>query len=323
MTIPSDQAVETTPRRSFSITPRVIAILAACDRFGFLTSEQLWRVDGGSRQKVIRILQKCTEAGLLAQPRHQHPVTAYFDQRPRVFGCTKRGAQALVSAGIEVDLDIDRAARNRRAVLLQHTIEVADTIFQFEAACAAHGLQLLDQPQLRRYLPPHIRDLQRPCSIGLEVSTTDFPHLARLLTEPVRIAAEPDRLVVLARPDATGWALAIEVDRGHETVFARRLKSKTSILRKQMAYFAAWRTGLITQRWGDMCRSLRVAIITNSEGRLKTMLASQNEVTRGSASGLFVYTTGERLKAHGALGNIWSTTRHERISLLDRQQLKC
>lgn len=128
MTVTLDHSAKSTRTSSFSITRRVIAILAACDRFTFLTSEQIAKLDGGSRQKVIRILQKCTEAGLLAQPRNQHPVTAYFDRRPRVFGLTKHGAQALAAAGAEVDLDVDRAARNRRAVLLQHTIEVADAI---------------------------------------------------------------------------------------------------------------------------------------------------------------------------------------------------
>lgn len=319
MTVTTDHRRDTARTPGFSITPRVLAILAACDRFTFLTTDQIAKLDGGSRQKVVRILQKCTELGLLAQPRGQQPITAFFDHRPRVFGLTKLGAQALAAAGAPVDLDIDRAARNRRAILLQHTIEVADAIFHFEAATAARGLRLIDQPQLRPHLPARTRDLQHPFSIGLDVGQSEFPQFAKLLPEPVHVAAEPDRLLVLARPDATGWALALEVDRGNETVFARRLKGKTSILRKQIAYFAAWRAGLMVERWGEMCRSLRVAFITNSETRLKSMLAAQNEVTHGSASGLFVYTTIARIKEHGTLGSVWTTTKAENISLLDSE----
>ena len=44
---------------SFRVTPRVLAILNALRRYGLLTSQQLARLDGGSHQKVLRILQLC------------------------------------------------------------------------------------------------------------------------------------------------------------------------------------------------------------------------------------------------------------------------
>src|SRR5262245_46667131 len=97
----SNQAGDTARKHTSSITPRIIAMLAACDRFDQLTSEQIWRLDGGSRQKVTRILQKCTELRLLAQPGGQRSATtAFFDARPRVFGLTRKGAQLLADAGV-------------------------------------------------------------------------------------------------------------------------------------------------------------------------------------------------------------------------------
>jgi hypothetical protein len=318
---PTDHAPGIAHKPTFSITPRIIAILAACDRFGFLSSEQIWQLDGGSKQKLTRILQKCTEAGLLVQPQGQRPVgIKFFDVRPRAFGLTKLGARVLSDAGVPVDLSLDRTSRNRRAVLLQHTIEVADAMFHFDAACAAHGsLRVIDQHHVRELLPAAARELRKPFSLSTRVLPSDFPHLAKIIKEPTDIAVEPDRLFLLARPDATGWSAALEVDRGHESVFAHRFKGKTSFARKQLAYYSAWRNAEITERWGDMCRAFRVLTITTSESRAKSMLTAQNQITRGAASGLFLYSTFDRMKAHGPLAPIWITSKKDNVSLLDRE----
>src|SRR5262245_56456230 len=55
MVISSGRTTTTTP---ISFTPRILAILAAVARYGLLTSDQIARLDGGSRQNVTRFLQE-------------------------------------------------------------------------------------------------------------------------------------------------------------------------------------------------------------------------------------------------------------------------
>lgn len=255
------------------------------------------------------------------QPPGQRPAgIKFFDARPRAFGLTKLGARVLSDYGVPVDLSLDRTSRNRRAVLLQHTIEVADAMFHFDAACAASGsLRVIDQHQVRELLPAAARESRKPFLLRTRVSPTDYPHLRKMIKEPIDISVEPDRLFLLAQPDATGWARALEIDRGNESVFARRFKGKASFARKQLAYYSAWRNAEIIEHWGEMCRSFRVLTITTSDARIKSMLAAQDQITRGAASGLFLYSTLERLKAHGVLSPIWITSKKDNVSLLDRE----
>ena len=310
---PSDDALQ-----PFRITPRVLSMLAAVGRFGILTSEQIARLDGGSRQKVTRILQRCGEHGLVkrAGSPQRASFTSFFDTRPRPYALTQKGFRCLAETGMPIN-----ARPNKSAVLLQHNVEVAETMaFGFHAAAAAHGaLRLIDHHDLLPLMPAATRELRKPFCLRTTVRPADCPHLRRLLKEPVDIGVEPDRLFCLVQPNNTGWAFGLELDRATEDITARRIKGKATIFRKQLGYYHAWRNDKHTEQWGELANAFRVLTVTTTEMRIRNMIETQEEITRGSASGLFLYSTLDRIAARGALGDVWTSGKGDGLSLLQRE----
>lgn len=298
----------------FRVTPRVCNLLADVGRFGNLSAEQIARRDGGSRQKITRILQRCVEHALLRRVGTVEPAfTSFFDARPRAYAITAKGARCLAEAGVTLN-----APPNRAEVLIQHSIDTAEAMFAFEAAVAAHGnLRIVDHHDLLPHMSAATRTLPKPFHLRVVVQPSDFPHLKRLVKHPTDLGVEPDRLFVLALPDGSGWSYALELDRGTEDIAARRLKGKVTYFRKLLTYTACWSANKHTQQWGDFCRSFRVLSVTTSETRIRNMIDAQIEI--GGPAGLFLFTTLQRLTEHGAFGPIWITADRDGVSLLDRK----
>jgi hypothetical protein len=301
----------------FRVTARVLSIFATVGRFGVLTSEQIACLDGGSRQKVTRILQHAVEHELLKRPgaREDRALTSFFDTRPRPYALTAKGFRALADAGVIIN-----AKPNKSEVLLQHAIETAHAMFSVDAAVAAHGaLRLIDHHDLLPLMSPATRSLRKSFCLHTTVRPTEFPHLRRLLKEPTDIGVEPDRLFCLVQADNTGWSFALELDRGTEDITTRRIKGKATYFRKLLGYYNCWRTCAHISQWGEFCKSFRVLSVTTSDVRIQNMIAAQEEITRGAASGLFLYSTPQRVAEHGALGPVWTNSKRSGISLLDRE----
>lgn len=300
-------------RQSFRVTPRVCSWLADVGRFGILSSDQIARRDGGSHQKVIRGLQGCVEHALLKRVGSAEPsLTSFFDARPRAFALTAKGARCLAALGMPLN-----APPNRAEVLIQHSIDCAEAMFTFDAAIVARGgLRLIDHHDLLPHVSAATRKLPKPFHLRCTVRPADFPHLKRLLKEPIDLGVEPDRLFVLAQSDGSGWSYALELDRGTENISARRLKGKATYFRKLLTYTACWSADMHTQQWGDFCKAFRVLTVTTSDARIRTMIDAQQEI--GAPAGLFLFSTLDRIKQHGALGPVWTSATHDNISLLHR-----
>jgi hypothetical protein len=299
----------------FRLTGRVLARLHDNARYGVLTSEQHARLDGGSKQKVVRLLQRCVERNLLKRlglPRDTL-LSGFFDARPSCFAVTPRGLRVLSAAGMPIE-----ATPKRSTAILAHDIEVAETCFLFNAAVAAHGgVRLIDQPELFASMPPATRGLPKPLRLHVKPHARDFPHLRALLKQPTSIGVEPDRLLALALPNNTGWVLSLELDRATEDINARRIKGKATYLRKVLGYYTAWRDGVHIAQWGEMCKAFRVLVVTTTDTRIRNMIAMQEHV--GAPAGLFLYATPDRLKTIGVLGPAWVSAKREGISLIDRE----
>jgi DNA-binding MarR family transcriptional regulator len=304
----SDEALQ-----PFRLTPRVCAVLVDVGRFGILSAEQIARRDGGSRQKIARILQRCVEHGLLRRAGYTEPaLTSFFDARPRAYALTAKGARCLAEIGMPLN-----APPNRAEVLIQHSIDTAEAMLAFEAAMAVHdGLRLIDHHDLLPHMPASTRNLPKPFHLRVMVQPSDFPHLRRVLKHPTSLGVEPDRLFVLAQPDGSGWSYALELDRGTEDISARRLKGKATYFRKLLTYYAAWAANTHTQQWGAFCKAFRVLSITTSDTRVANMIDAQREIS--APAGLFLFSTLERIAEQGALGPAWISAERDGISLLDR-----
>jgi hypothetical protein len=202
-------------------------------------------------------------------------------------------------------------------VLLQHTVDVAELmLFGFHAACAAHGsLRVIDQQDLA--LPVATRALRKPFYLRAQVRPSDFPHLAKIIKEPTDIGVEADRWFQIAQPDNTAWGYALELDRSTMDVSARSLK-KATYFRKLLAYYGAFCAGAHVEHFGPAFTAFRVLTVTTSDARIANMIDAQLSITAG-CSGLYLYSTPAKIAASGAFGPVWTSSKSDGISLLDRK----
>lgn len=297
----------------FRITPRDIEILRAVARFRFLSSEQIVRMLGASAQPILVRLKLLFYHAYLDRPDHQRAqLSAFFDEGnpPLVYGLGREGARLLAELGDSVSDKLDWTTKNGRATVhfLAHTLGIADAMLAFDAACAKRAnVRLIDHHALLPLMPEATRASHDPfcCHASVKVKAS---------RETLSIAVVPDRLFSLAYPETTRNNFALELDRGTMDIRAKTLKGKSSFRKKQLAYFHAWKAGEHTKAWGF--QSFRILTITPSENRIENMIAAQHDVTEGSASGLFLYTTPERIAAHGALGAAWVSGSRERVALV-------
>jgi hypothetical protein len=230
----------------------------------------------------------------------------FFDEgnRPLVYGLARKGARLLADLGLAIDAKLDWTLKNARATsaFLAHTLETADVMIGFDGAARASNLRLIDQPELRALLPDSRRNARNPfrCSVAVR---------ARATATPISIGIVPDRLFSLAYADDTRHNFALELDRATMDIRARKISGKSSVHRKLLGYFHAWRAGLHTDMWGF--ENFRILTVTTSQKRIDNMIALQREVTRGAAPGLFLFTTRERLAVHGVFGEAWMNGKGE------------
>jgi hypothetical protein len=294
---------------AFRLTPRDLSIVAAVSRYRFLTSKQIAQLDGGSHVQVLRRLKALWAHGFLDRPLHQHAyLAAWSDEgnKPLAYAVGRRGAKLLKAQGLAVDDKLDWTQKNNRvgALHLAHTLETAAVMLHFARAADAAGLHLIDHHELLPFMPERTRALHNPFRMRVTVSLPQSPR-------PHAIGVVPDRLFSIAQGDMRR-NYALELDRGHESVNAKSL-SKSSFRRKLLGYFHAWREKRHSEVWGF--QSFRVLTIAPSEKRIASMVAAQDEVTGGAASGLFLYATPADIAAEGALGPTWRTAKGERVAL--------
>jgi hypothetical protein len=283
-----------------TVTARDLAIVARVARFRFLTSHQIARADGGSHQQVLRRLRLLFDLALLDRPRAQVLQMAQVledGSKPLVYGLARGGARLLAETGLFAAEHLDWTTKNARAtaLFLAHTIETADVMLGFEQAAAAHAdLHVIDHHELLPLMPEATRSARDPFRCRVRIA------LER--REPLVIGVVPDRLFCLAFADATRLNFALELDRGTMDIRSRQLVGKSSYRRKLIGYWQLWQQRLHTTAWGF--QSFRVLTVTPSEKRLDNMLDVQREVT-GGGSNLFLFSTPQRLAAHGPLGPAW------------------
>jgi len=295
----------------FRMTDRHIAILQVVAHYRFVSADQITRCVGGSPRGVRSNLRNLFWHGYLDRPKHQHVyLGAFFDEgnHPLVYALARKGARLLAERGAPVDHRLDWTTKNKRATaqFLAHTIEVADAMLAFHFPALADGApRLIDHAQLLPLMPQETRSLWDPFKLPVDIT-----HHGKSLT----LSVVPDRLFSLALADDTRLNFALELDRGTMDINAKRIVGKSSFRKKLILYFNAWLQKRHTEVWGF--QSFRVLTITPSDTRLANMIKAQREVTRDSASGLFLYTTPDRLAAAGPFGPVWISSKADNIALL-------
>lgn len=296
------------PPPPIAITDRDQRLLDALARFRFCTSEMLARHVGGSLRGVRTRLYLLWANRFIDRPKSQlSTLESYYHNGapPLIYGLARKGASYLADRGVSLAHRVDNTFRTGAAASLPHTLDTAATMLQFYTATdAVAGLQLIDHHELLPSFPDATQKRRSP----FELAVT-FDHDGK----PTRIAVVPDRLFSLVTA-AGRHNFTLELDRDTETVKPHKLSSQSTIYKKQLGLYHAFKQDLHRTTWG--WARLRVLFITTTESHVETMLAAQREATQDGVHGMFLYTTKSRIAEHGVLGPAWKTARGDGLCLL-------
>jgi Replication-relaxation len=281
----------------FQLTNRDLDILRAVARYRFLHSGHIRRLIDGSKKNIANRLKGLFEHAYLDRPECQ-----YDFYRPgggsslAVYALADKGAHLLAHHdGLSFGERVSWAHKNRSAgrPFLEHTLAIADFAVALSADVAANpDIDLLDRATLLARLPAATRDLAKPFRLSVSVIFQSVRHT---------IGIEPDYVFSLGVPAAGRRGnFLVEIDRGTMPVERSNLR-QTSIMRKFLAYNAAWQSKLHTSAFG--WRNFRVLFVTSSRERAENMKSAL--LHSGSNSPLFWICDRDALLAGNVLDHAW------------------
>jgi protein involved in plasmid replication-relaxation len=287
------------------IDERKLDMLAWLRNYDLLTTHQVALLDGGSQQKVSRILHWLELAGQILRPYGQRQ--SFYDRRePWIYGLANLGAESLAEQRGIPRGKLDWNKKNRVAK------------GNYKHKCLLN--------ELRVRLTVDVR--HRP-----EVSYVEKYALNRELPTPVTTwrvtvmdggkiyedGVSPDdvfRLIFLNEPKPHNFGTFFpEADRGTEpndTDTAREVY----LYRKMLAYYFTYMLGIHTEHFGF--KEFRVPILTTSAERVKNLIEVNKRFNNGKGSEIFLFTDVVSLRASPhVLDHEWINGRGEMVTLLD------
>ena len=288
---------------SMDLTERDAQILRAVNRHRFLRSRQIADLVGGSRQQVLRRLQRLYHHGYLERPRCQLDYYQQPGSRSITYGLASRGAAHLRRVDDIPFSRLDWTSRNRaiKRLFLEHALMVSDIMVALEIACRKRGdVRLLIEHEIP--LPESTRRERDPFRWTVTVSGKE------------KLGIIPDRVFALESGDARESVLCfLEADRGTMPV-ERAKNDASSITRKLHAYVQTWKAGIHRSRFSSP--RMRVLTVTTSESRCQNIRTAASAVSGGH--GIFLQTHIESgFSPETCLGSIWKSVSNEPVSLLD------
>lgn len=305
----------------FRPTPRDVLITRNVARFRLLRQDQIKRLVGGSDDNVGRRTRLLFKYGFLDLPPVQRQQLAHVFETgnfPLVYALGLKGAQLIAPTAHWINAKLDWTLKNKNlsGLFLAHTTEVAQFVIELDQACARHGsLTLYDHHDLLPMMPPETtrpKPNHNPFKLSPIVTLTTG---GRHKVEKIRLGGVPDRLLSLAS-GAARKNYVYEHDTGEMDVDPPNITKKSSIRRKHLVYWHAWRQNLHNTTWGF--QNFRVLYETPSEARMQHMISIQRrEEITPDGTNLFLFTTPARLKSHGVLGPAWVSGKGQTVSIAD------
>lgn len=283
----------------FQLTDRDLHILRAVERYRFLDSGHIRRLIDGSEKNMANRLKGLFEHAYLDRPECQ-----YDFYRPgggsslAVYALSDKGARILAHHdGLTSGPRVSWAHKNRKVgrPFLEHTLAISDFAVGVAVAVAASPVvDLSDGLTLLSRLPATTRDAAKPLRLSVPVVFKGTRNA---------IGIEPDYAFSLGFPAAGRRAyFLVEIDRGTMPV-ERSDITQSSMLRKFLAYGAAWRSKLHTERFG--WRNFRVLVVTGNAERVQNMRDVLGRHTGGKGSPLFWFADAGELQNSNMLEHIW------------------
>ena len=240
---------------------------------------------GGSRQQLLRRLQRLFHHSYLERPRAQLDYFYRGGSQAMVYGLGRKSIGLLrVERRPDSEVRVGHDSSVGR-VFLEHALLVTDVMVAIELACRAHSnVGLLTGDDIP--LPSETRTLSEPF------------HWSVKLADRTKLGVIPDSAFVLEsgeQPKGDNRVLYfLEADRGTMPV-ARHDLLRSSFRRKLLAYEATWTQDLHLRRFGF--HRFRVITITTSTARVESLVGECQQMASGH--GLFLFADIESLAAHG------------------------
>ena len=282
-------------------TARDAEILRAMNRHRFLRSHQIADLVGGSRQQVLRRLQKLYHHGYVERPTCQLDYYQRPGSRSIAYGLANRGAAHLRRVDNTPFSRLDWTSQNRavKRLFLEHALMVSDIMVALEIACRKRGdLRLLIEHEIP--LPESTNRERDPFRWTVTVSGKQ------------KLGVIPDRVFALEFTASKERILCfLEADRGTMPIRRGGLDA-SSFERKFVAYEETWRREIHTLRFGD--KRLRVLAVTDNEERAAHLQLACASLHAGQ--GIFLFSTRQRIAEAGdALLQPWTDALSERVPL--------
>ena len=260
----------------FVMTARDAEIVRLVSEFRVMSSEDLQQLLSGSKQAILRRLQKLFHHGFLDRPRSQRTQ----GNGRMVYALGQHGAEFLAQeSGRTVSVDWSEKNRQLHTQYLEHALMIS----RFHVA--VRQAQACGKVVLERWCPD-----------GFVRESAVIEHEDR--TERIPIA--PDALFILqSLTDGGRIHCFLEADRGTMPI--------PRFITKLRGYFAYWRSGQAEARFG--MKNFLVVTATTSPERARNLAQACTAV---GERGLRMFLFGsERTYAHGeplrVLDRIWAT----------------
>jgi DNA-binding Lrp family transcriptional regulator len=276
------------------LTSRDGEILKCLQHHRFLRSDHIVALSAGSRQQVLRRLQRLFHHGYLERPRCQ---IDYYQSGSRriVYGLGYKGA-AWLKRQLSLQfhqLDWKQKSRVGR-LFLEHALLVSDIMVAVELACRNRkDIRLLSPNDLK------IAKMREPFQWKVDIGQRQ------------KCGVIPDRVFGLEVNGERCWYF-LEADRDTMPITRSNL-DRTSFQRKLLAYEATWSRNLHHTRFG--WQRFRVLTVTTTSQRVQGIIKACQGLAHGH--GLFLFLDAAALAKHGDILTIpWQTCRPEKTATL-------
>lgn len=269
------------------LTERDEAIIRAVSQFRFLATSDILSLVKGSRQNLLRRLQRLYHAGHLERPKAQMFLRYRDKLRELVYSIPRRG---------EVS-----------PLFLAHELSISAVMASLPPSCARYGLEFLFE-----------RDIL--ALSGCERSPRSLRWTVNAKSESVvsRVGIVPDAAFAIQRRANYGTSLRfyfLESDCGTMPVYRRHLRL-SSIRRKAVAYIQTRRAGLLRKRLG--IPAFQVLFVSRTRERMERMKEECSIASQGRFPSLFLFAVfDDVVRENNLLAVRWQTCGGDWLSIHD------
>ncbi len=258
------------------LTDRDKAILSAVRKYRLLTTSQILSLVPGSRQNIVRRLQRLYHAGFLDRPKAQLALRYTGELFELAYAPT--GKAATVTAAVDGETASGKEFKPISSLSVAHTLSVSDALISIETACKLSGIQFFDEQGILD------SSSSKKSSRRLQWRVT-----VKSGKDSEEVGVIPDGFFAIERIGDSGTShrfyYFLEVDRGTMPL-TRKSLALSSIHRKALAYSRSFKTGVLKRRFG--IQKFKVLFVVRSNDRLERM-KKMCQPAQGDGSSMFLF----------------------------------